>query len=111
MLQSACVILALASAAGAAAVDDVGSTYLRTVAVADPPFGRLVGDGYPWDGVRVQRWRRDEPEADWLLVRLDLRTPGLGFRVTPVHYRPGPGGFRSAARHRQSAADSPRTSP
>jgi hypothetical protein len=108
MLLSACVILALA---GPAAEHDAGSAYLQTLAAADPPFGRLVGDGYPWDGVRVQRWRRDEPEADWLLVRLDLRTPGLGYRVTPVHYRAGPGGVPFQAVHAQTTAEFVRQTP
>ena len=58
----------------------VGSAYLRTVRVQDPPFGRLVQESSPWDGVRIQRWRRDTPpEADWLTVWIDLRTAGLGY--------------------------------
>src|SRR5437868_2145008 len=74
MPGSVLVFLAFASPVCVAADDPVGSAYLRTVPAPEPPFGRVVGDDYPWDGVRVQRWRRDEPAADWLLVRLDLRT-------------------------------------
>ena len=60
--------------------------------VRDPPFGRLLHDGYPWDGVRLQRWRRDQPEVDWLTVWIDLQTPGLGYRVTPINDGAGPDG-------------------
>lgn len=71
--------------------EPVGSAYLRSLSVQDPPFGRLVEDRFPWEGVRIQRRRRDDPpECDWLTVWIDLRTPGLGYRVSPVHYRPGP---------------------
>jgi hypothetical protein len=78
---------------------------LRTLTVQDPPFGRLLQDGYPWDGVRIQRWRRDQPEVDWLIVWIDLQTPGLGYRVTPVHYRTGPEGTPHQAVFAQNTRD------
>lgn len=71
-----------------------GSAYLRTLSVVEPPFGTLQQDVFPWDGVHVQRWRRDDPGADWLLVWIDLQTPGLGYAASPVDYRHGPGGPR-----------------
>lgn len=89
-------LLGILSAAGRAGDDEgpTGSAYLGSFSVHDPPFGRLVQDSYPWDGVRIQRWRREPPgEADWLTVWIDLRTPGLGYRVNPVIYRNGPGGY------------------
>ena len=71
----------------------VGSAYLRTLAVRAPPFGELKQDVYPYDGVRIQRWRRgDNPQAEWLVVWIDLQTPALGYRATDVHYRNGPAG-------------------
>jgi hypothetical protein len=63
----------------------VGSAYLRTLTLQDPPFGKRLQDAFPWDGVRVQRWRREQPEADWVVVWIDLQTPGLGYWATPVH--------------------------
>lgn len=32
----------------------------------------------------MQRWRRVESPADWLIVWIDLRTPKMGYRVSPV---------------------------
>lgn len=40
----------------------------------------------------MQRWRRDEPPADWLVVWIDLATPNLGYQVSPVTYHWGPAG-------------------
>jgi hypothetical protein len=74
------------------AEEPVGSAYLRTLTPQAPSFGRLVSDQYPYDGVRIQRWRRDNRPCDWLLVWIDLKTPGLTYRVSPIHQRPGPGG-------------------
>src|SRR5262245_33377133 len=68
----------------------VGSAFLTTVPVRNPSFGRLLYDRHLWDGGRVQRWRREQPEVDWLTVWIDLRTPGLGYRMTPVDSRAGP---------------------
>ncbi len=71
----------------------VGTAYLQTRMVQAPPFGRLTQDGYPFEGVRMQRWRRESPEeVDWLVVWIDLQTPGIGYRVSPIHQRTGPGG-------------------
>jgi len=83
----------------------VGSAFLKTQAVRDPPFGRLIKDSYPWDGVRIQRWRRDQPEVDWLTVWIDLQTPGLGYRVTPMNDGAGPGGVPCQTVSAQTTAD------
>ncbi len=76
----------------ARADDPVGSAYLRTFPVQAPPFGKVVQDVHPYEGVRMQRWKREQPEAEWLVVWIDLRTPGLGYRITPLYDRPGPDG-------------------
>jgi hypothetical protein len=94
------------AAGGRAAADDpvspAGSAFLRGLEVREPPFGRLVADVYPYDGVRMQRWRRDEPAADWVVVWVDLRTPGLGYAASEVHYLPGPGGDPVQAAYAQT---------
>jgi hypothetical protein len=85
------VVLALAGPAQAnPPPGPVGSAFLRTLSPAAPPFGQKLQETYPWDGVRIQRWRRPRPEADWLVVWIDLLTPGLDYRVSDVQYRPGP---------------------
>jgi hypothetical protein len=87
-----CSLLVVVPAVAAAEPDELlGSAYLRTLTPEAPPFGRQLHEAFPWDGVRVQRWRREQPEADWVVVWLDLRTPGLGYRVTPVQRTEGPG--------------------
>jgi hypothetical protein len=83
----------------------VGSAYLRTYTAQDPPFGRRLYDSYPWDGVRIQRWRREQPEVDWLTVWIDLQTPGLGYRMTPVHNSAGPDGTLRQVARAQTTAD------
>ena len=72
---------------------------------AEPPFGRLLDDSAPWDGVRIQRWRREQPEVDWLTVWIDLQTPGLGYRVTPIHDGTGPDGTSVQTALAQTTAD------
>ncbi|HYT87516.1 MAG TPA: phosphodiester glycosidase family protein, partial [Gemmataceae bacterium] len=68
----------------AAAGSPVGSAYLRTFPLEKPPFGQLQVESFPWDGARVQRWHRDNAPADWVIVWLDLCTPGLDYHATPV---------------------------
>ena len=63
----------------------VGSAYLRTLALKDQPLGQRQQDTFPYDGVRIQRWRRADPASEWLVVWIDLKTPGLGYHMTPVH--------------------------
>jgi hypothetical protein len=105
------VVLAVAPWARAGGNDGpVGSAYLRTLALRDPPFGKRLQDAFPWDGVRVQRWRRDDAPADWLVVWIDLKTPGLGYHVTPVHEREGPHGGKLQAAQAQTTVDFLRTS-
>src|SRR4051794_12241679 len=93
-----CLAVAWAALAGAGrggggeAGRPAGTGYLKTLSPEPPPFGRLRGDAFPWDGVRIQRWRRERPEADWVVAWVNLETPGLGYRVSDVHYRTGPGG-------------------
>jgi hypothetical protein len=82
-----------------------GSAHVRNFAVQPMPFGQRRQEGFPWDGVRVQRWRRDRPEVDWMVLWIDLQTPGLGFEVTPVHYRKGPGGYPIQAAFAQTTVD------
>src|SRR5438105_12673444 len=69
----------------------VGSAYLRTFSFRDPPFGQRQQDTFPWEGVRVQRWRKTDPVGEWLVVWIDLKTPGLGYHMSPVHDSEGPG--------------------
>jgi hypothetical protein len=83
----------------------VGSAYLRTRAVREAPFGRLIRDSFPYDGVRIQRWRRDDAPVDWLIVWIDLRTPNLGYRVSPVHDRTGPSGAVIQAAYAETTVD------
>jgi hypothetical protein len=85
--------------------DPVGSAYLRGLSLEAPPFGDLIQDVYPWDGVRAQRWRREAPEVDWLLVWIDLRTPGLSYQTTRFHYRKGPVSDHMQASFAQTAVD------
>jgi hypothetical protein len=101
-----CPLLVLTAPVRAEAADGpVGSAYLRTLSAREPPSGRLIRDAFPYDGVRVQRWRRDDPAADWLVVWVDLRTPGLGYSASPVHYRTGPAGVPVQAAHAQTTVD------
>lgn len=85
--------------------EPVGSAYLRPLSVPEPPFGRTTRDSFPYDGVRIQRGRRDDPPADWLIVWIDLRTPGLGYRISPVTMRTGPAGLPLQATEAQTTAD------
>jgi hypothetical protein len=102
--------LAVAPIVGALPEAPVGSAYLRTLPVSAPLFGEPLQDVYPYDGVRVQRWRRTAPpEADWLLVWIDLRTPGLGYRATEVQYRDGPAGSHMQAVPAQTTVEFLRT--
>jgi hypothetical protein len=83
-----------------------GSAYLRTLRIGAPPFGELQQDVYPYEGVRMQRWRRsDDPPADWLVVWIDLQTPGLGYSATEIHYRDGPSGDLEPAVYAQTTLD------
>jgi len=93
------------SLAGAARAEPLGTAYLRSLPPPAAPFGQLVADTFPYDGVRLQRWRRDDPPVDWLLVQIDLRTPGLGYRISPIHYRTGPAGTPFQAAHAQHTLD------
>jgi hypothetical protein len=83
----------------------VGSAHLRTLTARDPPFGHLIRDTFPFEGVRIQRLRRDDAPVDWLLVWIDLRTPGLGYRVSPIHYRADPTGTPTQAAYTQTTVD------
>lgn len=78
---------------------------LKSIPINPPPFGKLIQDVSPWEGVRMQRWRRDDPPVDWLTVWIDLGTPNLGYRVTPIHYRVGPGGYPIQAAYAQTTLD------
>jgi hypothetical protein len=69
-----------------------GSDFLRGLVIQAPPFGVLQQETYPYEGVRIQRWRRNQPEVDWLVTWIDLRTPGLGYRLTPIYDAVGPSG-------------------
>jgi hypothetical protein len=53
----------------------------------------------------MQRWRRDDSPADWLMVWIDLQTPALGYRATDVHYRDGPAGLPIQAVYAQTTLD------
>jgi len=102
LLSSWCICSAVVADA---ADTSVGSPYLRTITTEDPPFGRLLRDTFPWDGVRIQRWRRETPrEANWLVVWLDLQASGLGYCVSPVHRRFGPAGKPILAAYAQTTA-------
>lgn len=50
-----------------------------------------VADGRPFEGIRIQRWKRDAPPAVWAIATIDLKTPGIGFAVSSITYKPGPG--------------------
>jgi hypothetical protein len=82
-----------------------GSDFLRRIPLGNPPFGQLQDEGSPWEGVRIQRWRRDTPPVDWTLCWIDLATPGLGYQVSAVHYQNGPGGFPVQAVYPQTTVD------
>src|SRR5438045_617431 len=69
------------------------------------PSGGLGEDVFAWDGVRVQRWRREQPEADWVVVWIDLQTPGLGYWATPVHPADLGGGLVRQAASAQTTVD------
>jgi hypothetical protein len=103
-------LLTMVSAVTAQADGPGGTAYLRSLSVGAPPFGELKQDGYPYDGVRMQRWRRnDNPPADWLVVWIDLQTPTLGYSATDVHVRDGPGGIAHQAVYAQTTLDFVRT--
>jgi hypothetical protein len=92
-LHAVALVLLIVISTRGTADSPAGSAYLRALAPVDPPFGQLQQDTFPYDGVRIQRWRRTQPEAEWLTVWIDLQTPGLGYHVTPIYYSTGPGGF------------------
>jgi hypothetical protein len=58
-----------------------------TLDVEDPPFGQFQHRSHPWEGIRIERWRREIPEVDWRTIWIDLRTPGLGYLISDFHYR------------------------
>jgi hypothetical protein len=103
-----CLMAVLAAGLPATARGEgpVGSAYLQTLPLRAPRFGELIQDVYPYEGVRIQRWRRaDDVPADWLVVWIDLQTPGLGYSATPVHYRLGPAGDLRQAVYAETTAE------
>ena len=54
-----CAVIACAGLCGAASTvaggEPVGSEYLKTLTIDDPPFGERKQEAYPWDGVRNVR--------------------------------------------------------
>lgn len=100
-----CLLLSAVGGVGGEPAAGAGSSYLRALPLNDPPFGMRQSDTYPWEGVRIQRWRRDHPPADWLLAWIDLQTPGLGYRVSPIHESMGPANYPIQAAHAHTTLD------
>jgi hypothetical protein len=68
-------------------------------------LGKVLDDALPWDGVRMQRWRRAQPAAEWVVVWIDLQTPGLGYWATPVQRSDLPGGLIKQGAAAQTTVD------
>lgn len=82
------IVLASAAFAGAeaaAADEHFDPAFVQTLVVDDPPFGVFQERSAPWEGVRIERWRRDAPEVDWRVLWIDLCAPGLGFVVSDYY--------------------------